>query len=307
MEGQPDRASAGGSAAFLGLGAIGWPMAGHVARAYDLTVWNRTGRRANQFSDSNPARAASTPREAVLGAAVVITCLPTSAEVEAVLDGRDGILAGVARGTLFLDCTSGDPVSAARIAARLAAAGVAYADCPVSGGTNGAEAGALTVMVGSDSTTFDRARPVLGCFGKRIEHLGPVGAGSAVKAINNALLAANILTFGEGFTALAKAGVPVRKALDVLNVSSGRSFVTETLVPQRVLTGAFPNTFRLALLEKDVGIAIGFLESQGIASPVLHLVRELFRTARAELGEGADYLEAIRLQERQAGAEIRGS
>ena len=156
------------------------------------------------------------------------------------------------------------------------------------------------------SATFERARPVLGCFGRRIEHLGPVGAGSAVKAINNALLAANILTFGEGFMGLAKAGVPVRKALDVLNVSSGRSFVTETLVPDRVLTGAFPNTFRLALLEKDLGIAIGFLESQGVASPVLHLVRELFRGARAQLGEGADYLEAIRLQERGSGVEIRG-
>jgi 3-hydroxyisobutyrate dehydrogenase len=161
-------------------------------------------------------------------------------------------------------------------------------------------------MVGAQPDTFERARPILACFGRRIEHLGPVGAGSALKAVNNALLAANILTFAEGFAALAKAGVPVRKALEVLNASSGRSFVTEGLVPDRVLTGRFPPTFRLALLEKDVGIAVGFLESQGVASPVLHLVSELFRQARATLGEDADYLEAIRLQERQAGAEIRG-
>jgi 3-hydroxyisobutyrate dehydrogenase len=292
--------------AFLGLGAIGRPMAMHLARAHRLSVWNRTTARAEEFARTYGARAAPSPREAVSGAEVVLTCLPTSAEVEALLDGPDGILAGLTRGALFLDCTSGDPESAARIAKRLSAQGIAFADCPVSGGTNGAEAAALTVMVGADPSTFERARGILAAFGKRIEHLGPVGAGSALKAINNALLAANILTFGEGFSGLAKAGVPVRKALEVLNASSGRSFVTEGLVPDRVLTGKYPNTFRLALLEKDVGIAVRFLEAQGVTSPVLHLVAELFRAARAELGENADYLEAIRLQERRAGVEIRG-
>jgi len=281
-------------------------MAAHVARAHDLAVWNRSRARAQAFTAEHRARLAATPREAVAGAEVVLTCLPTSVEVEGLLEGPDGILGALGQGALMLDCTSGDPAGARRIAARLTQAGVAFADCPVSGGTNGAEAATLTVMVGAQPDTFERARPILACFGQRIEHLGPVGAGSALKAINNALLAANILTFAEGFTALAKAGVPVRRALEVLNASSGRSFVTEGLVPDRVLTGRFPTTFRLALLEKDVGIAVGFLESQGIASPVLHLVRELFRQARAALGEDADYLEAIRLQERQAGAEIRG-
>lgn len=292
--------------AFLGLGAIGQPMAAHLARAHQLTVWNRTASRSEQFARSSGAGVAATPRQAVAGAEVVLTCLPTSAEVAGLLEGADGILAGVERGALLLDCTSGDPEGARRLAARLADAGVAFADCPVSGGTNGAEAGTLTVMVGCDAPTFARAQPILACFGKRIEYLGPVGAGSALKAVNNALLAAHILAFGEGFTALAKAGVPPRKALEVLNASSGRSFVSEALVPDRVLTGAWPNTFRLALLDKDVGIAVRFLESEGVAGPVLHLVSELFHAARAQLGEDADYLEAIRLQERQAGAEIRG-
>jgi 3-hydroxyisobutyrate dehydrogenase len=281
-------------------------MAAHLARNHDLVVWNRTPSRARQFAESHRARVAATAREAVSGAEVVLTCLPTSAEVEGLLPGSDGMLAGLEAGTLFLDCTSGDPESAGRIAKQLGGAGVAFADCPVSGGTNGAEAGTLTVMVGGDAATFERARPILACFGKRIEHLGPVGAGSALKAINNALLGSNILTFGEGFAGLAKSGVPARKALEVLNASSGRSFVTEGLVPERVLTGAFPNTFRLALLEKDVRIAVRFLESQGVEAPVLHLVADLFRAARARLGEDADYLEAIRLQERQAGVEIRG-
>jgi 3-hydroxyisobutyrate dehydrogenase len=292
--------------AFLGLGALGAPMASHLAHRYDLVVWNRTRARAEAFAQRYGGRVASTPREAVQGAEVVLTCLPTSAEVEALLGGPDGMEAGLAAGALFLDCTSGDPATSRRIAERLAARNVAFADCPVSGGTNGAEAGTLTVMVGADAATFQRAEPVLAAFGRRIEHMGPVGAGCAVKAVNNALLAVNIEAVGEGFAALVKAGVPARKALEVINSSSGRSFVSEALVPERVLTGAWPVTFRLALLEKDVRIALGLLEETGVGGPVLDVVGEVFRRARAELGEEADYLEAIKLVERQAGVTIRG-
>jgi 3-hydroxyisobutyrate dehydrogenase len=293
-------------AAFLGLGAIGAPMAARLARGGPLTVWNRTAERAEQFARAHGARPAATPREAAAGADVVITCLPTSREVEAILDGPDGLLAGLARGALLLDCTSGDPAASRRIASRLAARGIAFADAPVSGGTNGAEAGTLTIMVGADQATFARARPILALMGSRIAHLGPVGAGHAVKAVNNALLAVNILAVGEGLAALVKAGVPARAALEVVNVSSGRSFVSETLVPERVLTGAWPRTFRLALLEKDVGIARDLLRETGVEGPVIDLAGELFRRARTGLGESADYLEAIRLIESRAGTAIRG-
>jgi 3-hydroxyisobutyrate dehydrogenase len=291
---------------FLGLGAIGTPMAAHLARRWSLIVWNRTAARAAAFASRYGARAASTPREAAAGADVLITCLPTSHEVEALLDGVDGILAGLAKGALFLDCTSGDPATSRRIADRLAERAIAFADAPVSGGTNGAEAGTLTVMVGADEDTFRRARPILSAFGQRIEHLGPVGTGHAMKAVNNALLAVNILAVGEGLAALVKAGIPARTALGVLNASSGRSFVSETLVPERVLTGLWPKTFRLALLEKDVGIARGILDDLGVPGPVLDLAGQVLATARAELGNEADYLEAIKLVEREAGVEIRG-
>ena len=295
-----------GPAAFLGLGAIGAPMAARLARGARLTVWNRTAERAEAFARTHGVAAAATPREAAEGAGVVVTCLPTSREVEALLDGGDGLLAGLAPGALLIDCTSGDPAGSRRIAGRLAQRGVAFADAPVSGGTNGAEAGTLTMMVGADGPVFERARPVLSLMGSRIEHVGPVGAGHALKAVNNALLAVNILAVGEGLATLVKAGVPARAALDVINVSSGRSFVSETLVPERVLTGAWPRTFRLALLEKDVGIARELIEDTGVEAPVLALAGELFRRARAALGESADYLEAIRLVETQAGVEIRG-
>ena len=298
--------SASLKAAFLGLGAIGRPMAAHLAGKTDLAVWNRTRARAEEFAARHGARVGATPRDTAAGAEVVLTCLPTSAEVEQLLDGADGLEAGLARGALLLDCTSGDPAASRRIAARLAARGVAFADCPVSGGTNGAEAGTLTVMVGGDAATFARARPVLEAFGRRIDHMGPVGAGQAVKAVNNALLAAHILAFGEGFAALAKAGVSARKAIDIVNASSGRSFVSEVLAPDRVLSGRWPRTFRLALLEKDVRIALGVLDANGVPGPLLHLVGDLFRRARTALGEDADHVEAVRLIEREAGVEIRG-
>ena len=295
-----------GPAAFLGLGAIGAPMAARLARGAPLTVWNRTRARAEAFARAHGTRSAATPREAAEGAAVVVTCLPTSREVEALLDGPDGLLAGLALGALLIDCTSGAPAGSRRIAARLAERNVAFADAPVSGGTRGAEAGTLTIMVGADPPVFERARPVLALMGSRIERVGPIGAGHALKAVNNALLAVNILAVGEGLAALVKAGVPPRTALDVINVSSGRSHVSETLVPERVLTGAWPRTFRLALLEKDVAIARELVRDAGVDAPVLDLTGELFGRARSALGESADHLEAIRLIESQAGVEIRG-
>jgi 3-hydroxyisobutyrate dehydrogenase len=293
-------------AAFLGLGAIGEPMAARLAAAGPLVVWNRTRSRAAEFAAGHNARVAGSPREAAAESDVIITCLPTSREVEAVLDGPDGVLAGARPGTLIVDCTSGDPGASRRIASRLALRDLAFVDAPVSGGVSGARAGTLTIMVGGEPAAYQRALPVLRALGKRIVHVGPVGAGHALKAVNNALLAVNLLAAGEGLSALVKAGVPARAALEVLNGSSGRSFVTESLVPERVLNGTYPQTFRLALLDKDVGIARGFLEEMGVSAPVIGLTAELLSRARGILGEQADHVELIRLIEEDTGVEIRG-
>ena len=291
--------------AFLGLGAIGEPMAARLAASGSLIVWNRTPGRAAEFAARHRAAVAQTPREAAAGSEALITCLPTSREVEAVLEGPDGVLAGAAPGLLILDCTSGDPAASRRIAERVAARQIAFADAPVSGGVSGARTGSLTIMVGGDPAVFQRALPILQVLGQRIEHVGPVGAGHALKAVNNTLLAVNLLAAGEGLAALVKAGVPAATALAVLNASSGRSFVTEVLVPERVLTGEYPQTFRLALLDKDVGIARDFVERTGVDAPVISLVAQLMSRARALLGERADHVEVVRLIEQQAGVEIR--
>ncbi|MGE0554875.1 MAG: NAD(P)-dependent oxidoreductase [Gemmatimonadales bacterium] len=292
--------------AFLGLGAIGRPMAVRVAGKYPLSVWNRTPGPATEIASRSGATAAASAREAVAGADVVMACLSTSADVEEVLFGPGGAAESIASGALVLDCTSGDAATSRRLAALLAQRNVGFADCPVSGGTNGAEAGALTVMVGADAGTFARARPFLETFGTLIVHVGPVGAGDTVKAINQVLLATHIASLGEALTAMVKAGVDARRGLEVINASSGRSFVSKALVPDRVLTGTWPNTFRLALLEKDVRIALGLVEELGLDAPVLEKVGEVMAAARRDLGESADYLEAIKLAEARAGVEVRG-
>jgi 3-hydroxyisobutyrate dehydrogenase len=292
--------------AFLGLGAIGRPMALRLAAApgVSLTVWNRTAERAASLAAETGARHAATPAEAARGAEIVITCLPVSADVESLLDGPDGLLAGAARGCTLIDCTSGDPATSRRIAGRLAERGVGFLDAPVSGGTIGAEQGTLTVMVGGDAALLERVRPVIAAFGKKIVHCGDVGAGDALKAVNNALLAVHVWSTAEGLAALAKAGVKADVALDVINASSGRSNASMNLFPERVLTRAFPRTFRLALLDKDVGIAAGVAREQKVPAPLLQLTADLFRIAHNVLGEEADHVEAVKLVEQWAGRQI---
>jgi len=295
--------------AFLGLGAIGRPMARRLAEhgAIDLAVWNRTAERATTFARDQAeqgVRAAATPAEAARGAEIVITCFPTSADVESLLDGDAGLIAGMTRGATLVDCTSGDPATSRRIAERLAAEGLQFVDAPVSGGVTGAEKGTLTVMCGGDSAIVERVGPVLSAFGSRIVHCGPVGSGHALKAVNNALLAVHIWSTAEGLAALTRAGISPSLALGVINASSGRSNASMNLFPERVLTRAFPRTFRLALLDKDAGIAAQFTREQKVSAPLLQLGAELFRAAHAELGEDADHVEAVKLIERWAGVEI---
>jgi 3-hydroxyisobutyrate dehydrogenase len=290
---------------FLGLGAIGAPMAAHLAKADPrLKVWNRTTARATAFAAEHGVTPAATPAEAARDADVVITCFPVSGDVESLLDGTTGLLAGLARGAILVDCTSGDPATSRRIAARLADRGVGFLDAPVSGGVAGALSGTLTVMVGGDAATLERIRPVLGRFAKKIVHCGSVGTGDAVKAVNNALLALHLWSTAEGLIALRSAGVDPAVALDVINTSSGRSNASMNLFPERVLTRAFPRTFRLALLDKDVGIAAEVAREQRLPAPLLQLTAELFRAAHLALGEEADHVEVVKWIEQLAGRTV---
>lgn len=292
--------------AFLGLGAIGRPMASRIAAAgLPLTVWNRTPERAADFVKETPdARLAASPADAARGADVVITCFSTSRDVQSILDGPDGLLAGLRRGAALVDCTSGDPGTSRAIARALSTQGVDFLDAPVSGGVSGAEKGTLTVMVGGDAVVLDRVRPVLDTFAGKVVHCGDIGAGDTVKAVNQAFLAIHLLSAAEGLATLVKEGVDPKIALEVINSSSGRSNSSMNLIPERVLTRAFPRTFRLALLEKDIGIAANLARDNHVPAPVTQLTADLFRVARSELGEVVDHVEVVKLIEQWAGVEI---
>ncbi len=291
--------------AFLGLGAIGTPMAAHLTQPpFDLTVWNRTTGKAENFVKEHGGRSATIARQAVEGADVVITCLPSSREVKALVEGDGGILSAIPDGALFIDCTSGDPATSKAIAKALAARNIDFVDAPVSGGVKGAIAGTLTIMCGGSVEALERARPVLQAFGQKIVHCGSVGAGDAVKAMNQALLAIHIWSGGEALATLAKLGVEASVALEVINGSSGRSNTSENLFPERVIGRAYPRTFKLALLDKDIGIAADISAENDVPTPLIDLAAELMARAHTELGEEADHVETVLVIERTAGVII---
>lgn len=262
-------------------------------------MWNRTAGKAQAHAGQYGSRAVTLPE--VAGADVIFSCLPTSAQVDEVLGALEGQLRP---GTVWVDCTSGHPGAGVRQAARLGEQGVAFLDAPVSGGTAGAEAGTLTVMVGGPAGALESVREEL-AFAHKVVHVGNVGAGFAVKAINNALLAVNLWAAGEGLAALSRDGVDLGAALEVINASSGRSNASENLIAQRVLSREFPVTFALGLLAKDAGIAADVVRGAGGSAPVLMAVEGLLRAAANLIGPDEDHTAALQLVERMNGTVLR--
>lgn len=283
---------------------MGYPMAAHLARqaaaSGDLAlVWNRTEARAQKHAEHYGSEAVSL--EEAARADLLFTCLPTSAEVD---DLIAALTPHLRPGTVWVDCTSGHPDAARRQRERLAALGVKFLDAPVSGGTGGAEAGTLTVMLGGPADEVEAARPHLAFAGK-VVRVGETGAGFAVKAINNVLLAVNLWAAGEGLAALGRGGVDLGAALSVINASSGRSNASEHLIPQRVLTREFPATFALGLLAKDAGIALDVVQSAGASAPTLAQVAGLIRAASHVVGPHEDHTAALKLIEQMNRQEIK--
>ncbi|MCS6829376.1 MAG: NAD(P)-dependent oxidoreductase [bacterium] len=286
--------------AFIGLGTMGYPMAGHLARQFETLVWNRTTSKAQAHAQQFGSRAV-TELQDTAQAEFIFTCLPTSVEVEAVVEQ---VLPALKPGTVWIDCTSGDPNHSRRIAQRLRDVGCDFLDAPVSGGKAGADAGKLTVMVGGSRQTCERALPVIHPFAGKVFHVGDVGAGHAVKAVNNMLLAIALLSAAEGLATLVKQGIDPAVALEVINVSSGRSFSTEVHFPERVLTREFPNTFSLALLAKDARIAVAMAREAYVPAPLMQLAAEMFEMAKQQIGGDVDHTAVVKLVESWAGVKI---
>lgn len=286
------------SVAFIGLGAMGWRMAAHLPKAFaDVRVWNRTFSKAQQHAAEFGTRAVSI--EDAVQADIIFSCLPTSSEVETLIAEHLP-----KAGSIWVDCTSGEPTSAQYLNAHLQARDVAFLDAPVSGQTIGAEKGTLTVMVGGNTNALLRARPAIEPFAGLIQHVGDSGSGFAVKAVNNMLLAVNLWAAAEGFSALKAHGVDMQGALACINASSGKSNATETVLPQRVFNRSFPNTFALNLLAKDAGIALDLVQRAKLPAPVLALTQSLIRAASDTSASDSDFSAAVKMLERWTNIEL---
>lgn len=277
--------------AFIGLGAMGWRMAAHLPKHFDTVyVWNRNFAKAEQHAETFGTLAVSL--EQAVQADIIFSCLPTSQDVENLLASLQPKV-----GSIWVDCTSGVPASAQKLQSELAVKGVQFLDAPVSGQTIGAENATLTFMVGGNAVAFEMALPAMQAMGKLIKLVGEAGAGFAVKAVNNMMMAVHLCAAAEGFTTLKAHGVNLHEALDCINASSGKSGVTETALPQRILNRRFPLTFALPLLSKDTGIAVDLVREARLSAPVMGLTHDLIQMANALAEPDSDFSSAVKLYE----------
>ena len=277
--------------AFAGLGAMGYPMAGRVASRFPTLVWNRTGSVAQRHVAEFGSRAVAL--DAFADADVVVSCLASSDVVGAVVDE---VLPQLRAGTVWVDCTSGQPAQSRLIAERLGAAGVDYLDAPVSGMAAGARAGTLTAMVGGPVPALERARPVLAAMCANVVHVGGVGSGHLVKAANNTMFAGTFWLAAELVARLADAGIDPQRALECVNLSSGRSFVTERFLPDYVLPEAAPSSYRLGQSAHDVAILVAATDPGGAAAggQLVDQLAALYADAAGRIGADSDAAPAFR-------------
>jgi 3-hydroxyisobutyrate dehydrogenase len=273
---------------------MGRPMARNlVAAGYPLTVHDADSELQASFAKEHGCIAADRP-EAFAAASVVVTMLPDDAAVQdAVLGWQGGIASTLAPGSVVVDMSSSRPEGTRELGRRLAELGVAVVDAPVSGGVTRAEAGTLTLMVGGDDEdAVERARPVLEVLGERRFRTGPLGSGHAMKALNNLVGGATYAVVVEALAIGQRYGLDPRVMIDVMNASSGRSFNTEHVVKDHVLTGAYGTGFSLGLLAKDVGIAAELADAADVDAPLAALVSRRYAEAATDLGSSADHSEA---------------
>jgi 3-hydroxyisobutyrate dehydrogenase len=289
---------------YIGLGVMGGALAKRLLREHRLTVFDLSAERCAEFAALGATVAAS-PAE--LGAAcdIVLTCLPTSAQVRAVIfGGNDGLIRGMKPGGLIVDQTSGATAATRAMAAELAPTGVQLIDAPVSGGPLGANAGTIAIMVGADDAQYARIEPVLTVISPNVTHVGPVGAGHTLKSVNNMMSAANRLLAFEAVSLAVANGLDAKVVVDVINKSSGRNNATLNVFPKHIFTDDFAAQFTLALMEKDVALAAELATGDFAGLTLTPLVLRNYRMAIERFGRGADLHEVLRLYEEAAGQPI---
>jgi 3-hydroxyisobutyrate dehydrogenase-like beta-hydroxyacid dehydrogenase len=287
--------------AFLGLGIMGSRMAAVLARkGFELTVWNRTAARAEEFVAAHEgATAASTPAEAAAGAEIVVTMVVDGPQVEHVLLGPDGVAHGAAAGTLCVDCSTIGPSITRSIAEALAPHSLSLVDAPVTGSSPRAEDGTLTIMAGGADEDFERARPVLEAMGRLVVHAGPLGQGQMVKLINNAVAASNAAVLGQALVVGARAGVDLDALTAVMGAGSGGSAMLD-LKARPMREHDYSTLFKLEHMLKDVRLCLEEGQAVGAPFPFAALTREILSAGMGRgLGE-ADFAALIEVLEAAA-------
>ena len=304
---QAPTAAAKPAVGFIGLGVMGQPMTGHLAKAgYAVTVYDLDARIPRALAKALPnTRATRSPAEVAAASDIIMTMLPNGEVVRQVLNGDDGILAGVRPGCILLDTSSSEPWLTQRSHEQLQAAGASLVDAPVSGAQWGAEAAELVFMVGGADADVERVRPLLDCMGRAVFHLGGVGAGHAMKCLNNMITAMNLMVLSEGLAIGTRHGLDPAAMVDVLNVSTGMSWVGQTHIHQRVLNRKFDDPFKLGLMLKDVGIGMELARSNDVPAPLSGAGHQLWRAAAKANKAEASVSELVRWVESITGVEIR--
>ena len=276
---------------FVGLGTMGAAMAGHLAAAgYPLTVWNRTPGRAADLIGRG-ATEASTPAVLARASDAVVICVSDTPDVEAVLFGPAGVAEGLGPGGLVIDCSTISPSASRGFAARLREHSVGFVDAPVSGGSEGARNATLSIFVGGEAAHVERARPILGRIGRTITHVGPAGAGQAVKAVNQVVLAGAYLGVAEGIVLALKAGLDAEQVVEALSGGAAQSWVLANR-SGRMIANDYPLGFRVSLHRKDLEIALGMARELGAVLPVSALAAQL-ESALVAAGHADDDMSAL--------------
>jgi 3-hydroxyisobutyrate dehydrogenase len=291
--------------AFAGIGNMGWPMAANLVKAgFDVTVCDVVPGRAASFASETGAKAAATPAEAAAGADCVVIIVPTSKQVgEAV----EAMLPSLKPGMLVIDMTSGQPGRTREIAAMLEGHGVPMIDCPVSGGVPRAKSGQLAIMVGGPEAEIDRAEPVLKAMGTSVYRCGDIGAGQAMKALNNLVSAGGYLIGIEALLIGQRFGLDPTTMVDVLNASSGMNNSTQKKFKEYVLSRRFDAGFGLDLMVKDLSIALEVGRETTTPAPFSALCREMWLAAATTLGPGVDHTAVAKMLEQMTGTVLGGN
>lgn len=289
---------------YIGLGIMGMGMARNLLKAgFPLSVWNRTASKAEALA-AEGATARATPAEVAANSDIIVICVSDTPDVEAVLLGENGVIHGAQAGSLVVDCSTISPQATQDMAEQLAAQGVAMLDAPVSGGSEGAAKGTLSIMVGGAEADFERALPVFKAMGKTITHVGGTGAGQTVKLVNQVLVVGNCLAMCEALLLAQAGGVDLKKTYDAISQGAAGSWMFTNRAPQIINRDWRPG-FMVSLQQKDLRLVLEAADQLGVPLPGTSLIFNLYRTLENQLGHEGNHA-LVKALEHLSGIEVGG-